>query len=138
MKIILLDHQNNYTRSSNMTSNVVKNFNILGISMSVLHNYFNSLTKLFLNLYPAKFLNILAKCSFHAAVLQQLCNVLVILECFVLFGIIFLTITYEPMIILLLAFASFTTPAAFSDLTFAFIVSVNIKDTICPWKQFSG
>jgi len=60
----------------------------------------------------------------------------------VLFGIIFLTTTYESIIILLLVllvlFAPFTTPAAFSDLTFAFIVSVNIKDTICQWERFSG
>jgi len=136
MKIILLDHQNNHAGNSNVTSNAVKNFNILAISISVLHNYFNSLTKLFLNLYLAKFLNILAKCSFHAAILRQLCNVLIILEYFVLFEIIFLTTIYEPMIILL--FAPFTTLAAFSDLAFALIVSVNIKDTICPWKRFSS
>jgi len=43
-------------------NNVVKNFEqFLTISLSVLYNYFNSVTKLFLNLYLAKLLNILAK-----------------------------------------------------------------------------
>jgi len=36
-------------------SNAAKNFDILAISLNVLHNYFNSSTKLFLDLYPAKF-----------------------------------------------------------------------------------
>jgi len=46
-------------------NNVVKNFEqFLTISLSVLYNYFNSITKLFSNLYLAKFLNILAKIFF--------------------------------------------------------------------------
>jgi len=42
-------------------SNAVKIYNILAISLSVLHNYFNSLTKLFSDLYLAKFLDTLVK-----------------------------------------------------------------------------
>jgi len=34
-----------------MMSNVAKNFDILAISLSVLYNCFDSLTKLFLDLY---------------------------------------------------------------------------------------
>jgi len=47
-------------------SNAVKSFNILTIGLSVLHNYFNSSTKLFSNpyLYIAKFLDISAKSFF--------------------------------------------------------------------------
>ena len=50
MKIILLGHQNDYTRNSGM-SNAVKSFDIVTTSLSDLHNYFNSLTNLFLNTY---------------------------------------------------------------------------------------
>jgi len=43
-------------------SNVATNFEqFLTISLRVLYNYFNSLTKLFSNLYLAKFFDILAK-----------------------------------------------------------------------------
>jgi len=45
LKIILLAHQNNFVRTLKMMSNAAKNF-ILAISLSVLHNYFDS-TKLF-------------------------------------------------------------------------------------------
>jgi len=41
-----------------------KNFDILAISLSVLYNYFDSLTKLFSDPYPAKFLDISAKLFF--------------------------------------------------------------------------
>jgi len=41
-----------------------KNFDILTTSLSVLHNYFDSSTKLFSNLYLAKFLDISAKSFF--------------------------------------------------------------------------
>jgi len=44
---------------SNMMSNTAKSFDVLTISLSVLHNYFNDPTKLFLNLYLIKFLEIL-------------------------------------------------------------------------------
>jgi len=39
-----------------MTSNATKNLDMLVTSLSVLRNYFNDLTKLFLDLYLAKFL----------------------------------------------------------------------------------
>ena len=48
LKIILLDYQNNYARNLRMMGNAMKNFDLL--------NYFNSLTKLFSNLYVARFL----------------------------------------------------------------------------------
>jgi len=53
LKIILLNYQNNYVGCSNM-SDAAKDFDIL----AAWHNYFN-LTKLFLNLYLTKFLDIL-------------------------------------------------------------------------------
>jgi len=57
-----LDFQNNYVERLGIMNNVVKNFEqFLTISLSVLYNYFNSVTKLFSNLYLAKLLNILAK-----------------------------------------------------------------------------
>jgi len=37
-------------------SNATKNFDILATGLSVLHNYFDNLTKLFSDLYLAKFL----------------------------------------------------------------------------------
>lgn len=46
-------------------NNAPKSFDILATSLNVLHNYFNSLTKLFLNLYLAKFLNTLTSHSFR-------------------------------------------------------------------------
>jgi len=45
MKIILLDHQNNFVGTVKIMSNAVKNFDILATSLSVLNNYFNSSTK---------------------------------------------------------------------------------------------
>jgi len=50
----LLGHQNNYVENSS-TSNVIKKFNVLATRLSVLHNYFNNSTKLFSDLYLAKF-----------------------------------------------------------------------------------
>jgi len=38
-KIILLDHQNNFVGTLKIMSNVAKNFDILAIGLSVLHNY---------------------------------------------------------------------------------------------------
>ena len=64
LKIILLDHKNNYIKNSNIISNVAKYFDSLVISLSLLHNYFDSLIKLsdkFSDLYSAKFLNTSAK-----------------------------------------------------------------------------
>jgi len=45
LKIILLD-QNNFVGILKVMNNAAKNFNILAISLSVLCNYFGSLTKL--------------------------------------------------------------------------------------------
>jgi len=46
LKIILLDHQNNYVDCLNIFDNAAKCFNILlsfsAISLSVLHNYFDN------------------------------------------------------------------------------------------------
>jgi len=50
--------------NSNIMSNAAKNFDILTTSLSVLHNYFDSLTKLFLDLYLAKFSDTSAKSFF--------------------------------------------------------------------------
>jgi len=63
LKIILLDHQNNFVGTLKIMSIAAKNF-ILTTSLSVLHNYFDSSTKLFSNLYLAKFLGISAKSFF--------------------------------------------------------------------------
>jgi len=57
-----LDHQNNCTENLSV-SNAAKNFNILAIYLGVLY-YFDSLTKSFLDLHLAKYLNTLAKLFF--------------------------------------------------------------------------
>jgi len=44
LKIILLGQQNNFVETLKLTSNAAKNFDILTISLSVLHNYFDSST----------------------------------------------------------------------------------------------
>jgi len=41
-----LDHQNNFTEILKVMSNAAKSFDILATSLSVLHNYFDSSTKL--------------------------------------------------------------------------------------------
>jgi len=46
LKIILLGHQNNFVGTSKIMSNISKNFDILATSLSILHNYFDSSTKL--------------------------------------------------------------------------------------------
>jgi len=46
LKIILLDHQNNFIGALKIISNVAKNFDILATSFSILHNYFDNSTKL--------------------------------------------------------------------------------------------
>jgi len=46
LKIILLDQQNNFVGILKIVSNAAKNFDILAISLSVLHKYFDSSTKL--------------------------------------------------------------------------------------------
>jgi len=55
LKLILLDHQNNYVGISSVMSNVAKSLNKPIISLSVLHNYFDNLTKQFSDLYLTKF-----------------------------------------------------------------------------------
>jgi len=42
----MLDHQNNFVGILKIMSNAAKNFDILATSLSVLHNYFDSSTKL--------------------------------------------------------------------------------------------
>jgi len=41
-----LDHQNNFVEILKITNNAAKNFDILAINLSVLHNYFHGSTKL--------------------------------------------------------------------------------------------
>jgi len=50
-------------RRLSIISNVIKNFDILATSLSLLHNYFDGLIKLFSDL--AKFLDISAKLFFR-------------------------------------------------------------------------
>jgi len=61
LKIILLNYQNYYVKRSSIMNNAAKNFDTLAISLGILYNYFNNLTKLFSDLYLAKFLDILTK-----------------------------------------------------------------------------
>jgi len=56
LKIILLNHQNNFVETLKIMNNAVKNFDILA-SLNVLHNYFDSSIKLL----TAKILDLLAK-----------------------------------------------------------------------------
>jgi len=46
LKIILLDHQNNFVGILKIMSDAAKNFDILTTSLNILHNYFDSSTKL--------------------------------------------------------------------------------------------
>jgi len=46
LKIILLDHQNNFVETLKIMSNAAKNYDILVTGLNVLHNYFDSSTKL--------------------------------------------------------------------------------------------
>jgi len=63
----LLDHQNNYVERLSVADNVGKSFNILAISLNVLHNCFEGprkiQTKLFTDLY-LDFLDTLGKNRF--------------------------------------------------------------------------
>jgi len=43
-----LDYQNNYIGRLKIINNVAENFDILATSLNVLHNYFDSLIKLFI------------------------------------------------------------------------------------------
>jgi len=58
-----LDHQNNYA-SLSIDDNTAKSFNILATSWNVLYNFDSPQTKLFSNLYLAKFLDTSAKLFF--------------------------------------------------------------------------
>jgi len=46
LKIILLDHKNNFIGTLKIMNNAAKSFDILVICLSVLYNYFDSSTKL--------------------------------------------------------------------------------------------
>jgi len=46
LKIILLNHQNNFVETLKIISNGLKNLDILAIDLTILHNYFYSSTKL--------------------------------------------------------------------------------------------
>jgi len=46
LKIILLNHQNDFVGALKVMSNAAKNVGILATGSSALHNYLNSLTKL--------------------------------------------------------------------------------------------
>jgi len=46
MEIILLNHQNNFVGTLRTSSDAAEKFDILTISLSVLHNYFDNTTKL--------------------------------------------------------------------------------------------
>jgi len=64
LKIILLNHQNNFVGILKILNNAAESFDILAISLSVLRNYFDGLTKLFSDLYPAKIWDLSAKLFF--------------------------------------------------------------------------
>jgi len=61
-EIILLDFQNNYVERLSIDDNAAKSFNILATNLNILHNY--DRTKLFSDLYVAKFLNTSVKLVF--------------------------------------------------------------------------
>jgi len=46
IKVILLDHQNNYVERLSIDDNAEKSFNILAISLNILHNYFDGPNKI--------------------------------------------------------------------------------------------
>jgi len=70
LKIILLDHQNNYVENLSVDDYAVKSFDTLATSLSALQNYFDGPTKLFLDL--AKFLDTFAKLFFPCH--MNMCN----------------------------------------------------------------
>jgi len=57
-----LDCRNNYVERLSI-DDAAKSFDVLAISLSLLRNYFDNPTKLFSDLYLAKFLDTLAKHS---------------------------------------------------------------------------
>jgi len=75
LKIILLNYQNYYIRHSNTMSNAAENFDILVINLNVLYNYiFDDLTKLFSDLYLAKFLDFSKTISGFVGTLKMMSN----------------------------------------------------------------
>jgi len=54
----------NYVEHLSVNDNAVKSFDILAISLCVLHNYFDGSTKLFLDQFLAKFSGTLTKSFF--------------------------------------------------------------------------
>jgi len=60
LKIILLDHQNNFLGTLKIRSNIAKNSDILATSLSILHKYFDQQNH-FSDLYPAKILDLSIK-----------------------------------------------------------------------------
>jgi len=66
LKIILLDHQNNYVGNSSIMSNAAKSFDILTTNLSVLHNYFDSPTIIFIITISSYIFRYFSKnCSFR-------------------------------------------------------------------------
>jgi len=62
LKIILLDCQNDYVKRLNIFDDAVKYFVILATSLSILHNYFDSLNKIiFRSVSVAKIFKYLSK-----------------------------------------------------------------------------
>jgi len=61
LKIILFGYQNNYIR---LIARMLKLFVALSSTLKFLYNYFDGLTKIFLDLYLAKFLDPSAKLFF--------------------------------------------------------------------------
>ena len=66
LKLILLHHQNNLNvGNSSIMSNAAKSFSYsVATCLSVLHNYFDGPTKLFSDMYLAKFSDTSAKSCF--------------------------------------------------------------------------
>jgi len=60
LKIILLNHENNYVGNSSIMSKAVKNLDVLEITLSILYNYFDCPTK-FSDLYLVKLIRYLDK-----------------------------------------------------------------------------
>jgi len=68
LKIILLDHQNNFVGILlKIMSKTPKSFDILATDLNVLHDYFDDPTKLLSGLYLATFLDTSAKPFFSCA-----------------------------------------------------------------------
>jgi len=62
-----LDHPNNYIQNLGDDDNVAKSLNVLAISLSVSHNYFDDLNKIISDSYLGKFLDTSTKSFFPSA-----------------------------------------------------------------------